>query len=203
MSTIETAVKGYHRTSYIFRLSEYVMWWAVLTLCICVMKPSPLVYCERKTLSYVWWLISFFVLPAGQEDYDRLRPLSYPQTVSILCVISDGIDYKPVWSRCSKFHNSHCVGQQDSRWWHSTCTNMVFCWSICRSGAGSLGSNSSGCTCSIKLATCGDVLGHLLGVSSPMLSKEPWVNHSMPMFWAASGFYNASSWSHACVSLAL
>lgn len=115
----------------------------------------------EETLSYVWWLISFSVLPAGQEDYDRLRPLSYPQTVSILCVISDGIDCKPVWSRCSKFHNSRCVGQQDSRWWHSTCTNMVFCWSICRSGAGSLSSNSSGCTCSIKLATCGDVLGHL------------------------------------------
>ncbi len=41
---------------------------------------------QNKKKQFFFILIDYFYLKLGQEDYDRLRPLSYPQTdVFLVC----------------------------------------------------------------------------------------------------------------------
>ena len=42
-------------------------------------------FLEFKQFSIYFVMIFNIFYLTGQEDYDRLRPLSYPQTVSISC----------------------------------------------------------------------------------------------------------------------
>ena len=39
---------------------------------------------------------------AGQEDYDRLRPMSYPQTVSALCYLMFSETFSLLVGHCNK-----------------------------------------------------------------------------------------------------
>lgn len=62
---------------------------------VCCSFSAPASFCNRDTADVFSWMWSgrphflnsvCFVLLPGQEDYDRLRPLSYPQTdVFLVC----------------------------------------------------------------------------------------------------------------------
>lgn len=74
-------------------------------------------FCQSKTFGEknVLVLLLFWLLLSGQEDYDRLRPLSYPQTdVFLVCfsVVSPS-SYENVKEKVSFEISFHCFGNRD------------------------------------------------------------------------------------------